>query len=213
VEAERQAYLRTIEQTFVKLRGRGFMLSPKEVSLVDSWYRAGVPARIIVRALHEGFERRAQRRQAPPGSLAYFESPIEAAVLDWKKRHPNAAFEDAAEEASLHEQVEGAFARMVSSASSPEVAAILETVRDAGRRFDEEESFSALTLRLDGQIVEALAQLLSPEERSRLDESVRETVEQAGRMSAKALAGLRAATAARAIRGHFGVESLLEVME
>ena len=83
MDSERAEYLREIEQTFVGLRGRGFLLSPRDVALIDDWRQRGVPARVIVRALRDGARR--FRNTHPtgtplPATLAYFASQIEQQI-------------------------------------------------------------------------------------------------------------------------------------
>jgi hypothetical protein len=213
LEATRQAYLSTIERTFVSLRGRGFMLSAKEVALVDRWHASGVPARVVVRALHEGFDRRAKRRQAAPSSLAYFEGQVERAIEDWQRRHPGAAFRNLGPETSVSERLVAALGRLIDDASSTEVGGALEGVRTSLGALDADEDVSTLTTRLDGMIVAALAEILSPEERTEVSERAHQTALAAGTMSDQARAGIEAAEFARAVRTHCEVASLMEVLD
>jgi hypothetical protein len=213
LEAERQAYLSTIERTFVSLRGRGFMLSAKEVALVDGWYASGVPARVVIRALHEGFDRRAARRQSAPSSLAYFEGHVERAIEDWQRRHPGAAFRNLGPESDLSGRLVAALDRLIADASSPEIATALGGVRTSLDAPDGGEDDSTLTTRLDGMIVGALAETLSPEERGNVNERARQTALAAGSMSDRARAGIEAAEFARAVRVHCQVVGLMEVLD
>ena len=101
------------------------MLSPKEVALVDRWHQAGVPVRVVIRTLQEGFARRTQRRQAPPSTLTYFESQIDAAIDDWHRKHTGGPAITPPEEGSPASQLSAAFEAVIEASASIEVKALL----------------------------------------------------------------------------------------
>jgi hypothetical protein len=85
----RAEYLRAIEQRFIALRGRGFMLSPRDLDIVERWRGAGVPVRIVLRALEDGVKSFVDRNTPGmplPSSLAYFENQVDKAALLWRER-------------------------------------------------------------------------------------------------------------------------------
>ncbi|MBD90586.1 MAG: hypothetical protein CL940_09625 [Deltaproteobacteria bacterium] len=207
---ERQAYLSAIERTFVTLRGRGFMLSPKEVALVDRWFEAEVPARVVIRTLQDGFARRSQRRQPPPSTLTYFESQIEVAIDDWHRKHTGAPTTSSIEEETPGTQVSAAFDVLIAASSSPQVEALLNRLRSEIEPVDDDVDVYALTTDLDERIVAGLSDLLGDEERSKMAQASRQAGMSASSMSARARARLEAAELARATRAHFQIPSLSE---
>lgn len=89
MDKARAQYLRTIEQSFVALRGQGFMLSAKDVALTDLWHERGIPLRVVLNGISQGVER--FRKTHPPeeklpSSLAYFKGPVQQAVHLWRER-------------------------------------------------------------------------------------------------------------------------------
>ena len=207
---ERRSYLSAIERTFVTLRGRGFMLSPKEVALVDRWFQAGVPVRVVIRALQEGFERRAKRRQAPPGSLTYFESQIDVAIDDWHRKHTGAPAVSTTEDGSPGAQLAEAFEIVITAVRSDDARVFLEELRESLAPIPDDADVYALTTDLDGRIVSGLSELLSDEERLTMKQASRETGMSAAHMSARARARLEAAEFDRAVRAHYQIPSLSE---
>jgi len=210
MKPERQAYLSAIERTFVTLRGRGFMLSPKEVALVDRWFQAGVPARVVIRTLQDGFARRTQRRQAPPSTLTYFESQIDAAIDEWHRKHTSGPVTAPSEVDSAGAQLGAAFEVVIEAAVSPEVRSLLERVQAELGAVAEDVDVYSLTTDLDERIVAGLSELLSDEERSNMTQAACEVARSAGNMSARARARLEAAEFARTVLAHFHVSQLSE---
>ena len=89
MDDDRAEYLRAVEACFVGLRGRGFLLSPRDVALVERWRTEGVPLRIVIRGLEEGakaFQKRNSPGAALPSALAYFESRVDTAAAQWRER-------------------------------------------------------------------------------------------------------------------------------
>lgn len=77
-------YFRTVEDTFIRLRGTPFLLSPSDWRLATGWYQRGIPVSLVCRALAELFERRAERGEGGKvQSLRYCASAVEDA---WRER-------------------------------------------------------------------------------------------------------------------------------
>jgi hypothetical protein len=84
--ADDEAYFRDIEAHFRRLRGRHLFLSPLDVALVDSWWDAGVPLGVVLRALDQVFERRrAAGASRPVSSLSYCRHAVEEAFDEWRE--------------------------------------------------------------------------------------------------------------------------------
>ena len=89
-------YFQQIEARFGQLRGAALLLSPRDVALVDAWWRARIPLRVVLSAVESVFEKRREAETAstplaastsPRGvhSLAYCRHAVEAAFEDWKE--------------------------------------------------------------------------------------------------------------------------------
>lgn len=78
--AEDQAYFRSIEDTFIGLRGAPLLLSPADWRVAQRWRRAGVPLELIETTLAEVFARRKERgARGRIHSLRYCAPAVEAA--------------------------------------------------------------------------------------------------------------------------------------
>ena len=161
-------YLRDIEERFVALRGRGMLLSPRDLALVRRWHREGVPLRIVLRALEEGVSAFIDRNAAGmplPSSLAYFESAVDKAALLWRERTMSWAGTQA--EGGLTPKgpdrsmlLEAAMEAVRSAGEASESAAIKDVLRETWRSIRQaadqgEEEPWALIARLDSAMVEA----------------------------------------------------------
>lgn len=79
-----QEYFRQIEDTFIRLRGSPFLLSPSDWRLAQGWYEALIPVEVVCRALETLFEDRAERGTAGKvQSLRYCAAAVETA---WRER-------------------------------------------------------------------------------------------------------------------------------
>lgn len=79
-----QEYFRQIEDTFIRLRGAPFLLSPGDWRLAQGWYDRLIPVEVVCRALETLFERRAERgAQGKVQSLRYCAAAVESA---WRER-------------------------------------------------------------------------------------------------------------------------------
>ena len=79
--SDRGSYIRAVEAHFLKYRGTGFVLSPKDEALVDSWYEKKIPLQNILRGLDEAvtqMRERESRLHFRPRSISYFARSVEA---------------------------------------------------------------------------------------------------------------------------------------
>ncbi len=93
------AYLAEIERVFLAHAGRGLMLSPADLVLVEQWDRAGLPLDVVTDAIAGAFEQRAARpnpnRRAVRG-LAFVRHAVEDAERAWRSRGVGASVTGAA---------------------------------------------------------------------------------------------------------------------
>lgn len=81
------AYLAAVERFWLLLRRRGLMISAEDVRQVERWRDAGLPVRLVCRALLEGAERfRSTRPHEPlPSTLRYFRDAVAEAADRWRE--------------------------------------------------------------------------------------------------------------------------------
>jgi hypothetical protein len=77
--SEDHAYFQALEQEFLRLRGKGTMLSAADWQVAQGWRRAGVPLELVVRVMEELFARARERRRRTISSLGYFRAAVEGA--------------------------------------------------------------------------------------------------------------------------------------
>lgn len=77
-ELDETAYATKIEEAFIAERGTPFLLSPKDWLLIRGWRESGIAVDVVVRAVHEAFEKRRARGQAGKiSSIAYCANAVE----------------------------------------------------------------------------------------------------------------------------------------
>ncbi len=75
-----QAYFRAIEETFIRLRGTPFLLSPADWQQAQQWHRQGVPLDLVLSTLESLFQSRAESgKTRKVQSLRYCASAVEEA--------------------------------------------------------------------------------------------------------------------------------------
>jgi len=78
-ESER-SYFRAIEETFIRLRGTPFLLSPADWLQAREWYRLGIPLELVLSTLESLFQRRVEAgKTSKIQSLRYCASAVESA--------------------------------------------------------------------------------------------------------------------------------------
>jgi hypothetical protein len=214
-------YFQQIEAWFGQLRGAPLLLSPRDVALVDAWWRAGIPLRVVLSAIESVFER---RRDAAGGSaaltasgvhsLAYCRHAVEAAFEDWKELQIGGRPESEETRENVRAQA-GDFLRgraaELESLALASAAPRAELLRNAGGRLRE------LAARLDGteapglgnaetelesledDLLDALLEGMEPAERQELaDEAHRDLDPLRARLTQRAYeTSLQSATRAR----------------
>lgn len=79
-------YLSEIENAFSRGRGKFSRLNPLDWNLAQSWEDAGVPLRIVLRAMGDVFTKfNAQNRSGNINSLSYFKQEVEKQYTEWLK--------------------------------------------------------------------------------------------------------------------------------
>lgn len=73
------AYFQSIEEAFLRLRGKSTLLSAADWQVAQGWHRAGVPVDVVVQVMETLFARARERRRRTISSLSYFKAAVESA--------------------------------------------------------------------------------------------------------------------------------------
>lgn len=222
----RAEYLRAVEQRFVELRGRGFMLSARDLQLVERWRQAGVPLRIVLRALEDGVASFLDRNVSGmplPSSLAYFENQVDKAAALWRERtmswgkvaQPGTASAEGPERSGL---LEGVMSVVMASGQACEDEAIKAVLRETWRALRQSadqgsEEPWALIAALDADMVEAVEATLEDATRERLHAEAEGQLSPRGAgMSAEARKARQRLNFVALMRERVGLPDLVEVL-
>lgn len=222
----RAEYLRSIEQRFIALRGRGFMLSPRDLDIVERWRVAGIPVRIVLRALEDGVKSFIDRNTPGmplPSSLAYFENQVDKAALLWRERTMSWGVSEkpgAANAAPGRSVLLDATMEAVSDAGQEsDDDAIKVVLRDTYRAIRQsadhgDEEPWALIATLDSAMVEAVEVILDPAMLDTLRAEALEKVSKRGgaSMSPEARDARHRAALTTLLRTRYGLPDLVEVL-
>jgi len=216
----RRSFIRAVEGRYVALRGRGYMVSAKDLELIESWFGRGVPEAVALRILEEGVRawRRTWRRGGAPRSLAYFDGMLKAEMSRRAQLGLGAGDEEPgpADPLVLVAPLLGAL-DAASHAQTDDRAR--GAVRRAWRTLKGMTQFKSMdpwtaAAELDAELADALLALLPDGEREALEATAAAEVEAAGgaRMSEAARDEQRRATLDALVRERHGLPELLEVL-
>jgi len=186
-EGGEHAYFRSIEETFIRLRGSPFLLSPSDYRLAQAWHDEGIPVELVHRALEEVFERRAGRGESRKvQSLRYCAAAVESS---WRERRELGSPQVTAAAYSLDvaERLERLAAALPEGL--PQRRGWARRIRRAGA--DPREAERALGL-IDRELVDRHLALLDPSERAEIGRDVERSLLELGlRLSPEVLAADR----------------------
>lgn len=221
METSRATYLKAIEQHFVALRGRGWMVSSRDVALADRWRARLVPLRVVLRVIEEGMARYAENHPADaplPSTLQYFEAAVDRAMIARRERMLDDAQGAAPVPARPRAEVLGRVLEAIADAGrAQQDEGAREALRRAWRELKQAsagEDIWALTSRADAAIVDDLLASLSRGDRDALEREVGAAVEAAGGdgMSERGRQDSLRLELERRLRGRFGVRDLVEIL-
>lgn len=78
IRTNRPSYFKSIEDEFGRLRGKITILSPLDGQLVQHWSDSGVPLRLVLSELREGF-----KKNSNINTLRYFKQPVWNSFESW----------------------------------------------------------------------------------------------------------------------------------
>jgi hypothetical protein len=228
MDSERATYLRTIEDVFVSLRGKGVMLSPRDVALVDGWRERGLPLRVVLSALQESAKRFVERRRGDesfPNTLAYFENAIEQAALGWRERSQSWSPQSAdgalgtVQKASQQSRiVESLLENIITGRDATSEAFVQDILMHAWETLSEARKCDdidvwALTAEVDADMVRKLESALSSNEQDALRRQAKTVMEAAWRnLSERARLEQQQREVERLIRDRYNLPDLVEVL-
>ena len=210
--SDRGSYIRAVEAHFLKYRGSGFVLSPKDEALVDSWYRKNIPPQNILRGLDQAvtqMRERENRLHHRPRSISYFARSVEAHTKTFRPNQTSQAKLVEPSERSL-------VSDLVSSlrALAEGVAATADAqLKEIGERIERtsEDALWELLPSLDSELNAVLLGLMSTSERELMEEQAQATVlrECGPYLSPKAKEEQEVEALANLCREHFGFKGLM----
>ncbi|MCZ6508932.1 MAG: hypothetical protein O7A04_12915 [Acidobacteria bacterium] len=197
-------YFRAIEDTFIRLRGTPFLLSPSDWRLAALWYGRGIPVGLVCRALEELFERRAERgKSGKVQSLRYCASTVEDA---WRERRELGSESLAGQRRAI--DVAARLDRLADAlpADLDERSAWAGRIRAAG---DEPQEAESVLVTLDSELVDRCIAGLTPASRGLLAAEVDSSLEAVSqRLAADVLAADRERLLRAAARRQAGLPLL-----
>jgi hypothetical protein len=209
---DRGTYIRAVETHFLKYRGSGFVLSPKDEAVVDGWFRKDIPLQNILRGLDEAvseMRERENRSSFRPRSISYFARTVEARtkttgrVFASKKKEPTSV--------SLRGRLEAAIGhlkRRLSRDAAEELSGIEEALDSSS-----EEGIWTLLSELDVRVDRILLASLPNVETEAMEGLARDLVirECGPHISPQARAEQESEERARLCRTHFEFEGLMAI--
>ncbi len=78
-------YYAEIERFFIKKRGRGLMLSPKDWQVMSEWEDGGIPLQVILRGIDKTFSQKGSEKQEI-NFLAYCKPQVDECWREYKKQ-------------------------------------------------------------------------------------------------------------------------------
>ena len=80
--ASRTGYLELVTDFFTERVGRGLLLSPVEIDLVEQWQARGIPVEVVCRGIAAAVEayELAHPGRRPPRTLRYYAGAVDDAV-------------------------------------------------------------------------------------------------------------------------------------
>lgn len=205
---EESRYFRAIEDTFIRLRGTPFLLSPADYQVARRWRREGLPVGLVCRSLERFFERRRERGVTRRiESLRYCAPAVES---DWRELRELAApaRRNASERLPIAQRLDLLRSELPSGLSGVEAAwrGLSEMISEAPAAAPEVEERLEV---IEAELLAALERALGPDDRVALEAGIdRSLAPLAQRLSPRALGSARERLWREALRRHHGLPVL-----
>jgi hypothetical protein len=200
------AYLSAVERAFLARAGRGLMLSPADVALVERWARAEMPVAVVLDGLEAAFARPPSR---PVRGLAFARAAIESAYAAHRARMMGGQAADAPAApsgAALADRVAQRLAQARRRVVAPALLAALEEAEGACRAAGGLIDAGAVD-RIEHRLLERAREALSPADLGAILEDIDNRWARERRGSTpEAWHQVREAQLARALRARLGLD-------
>lgn len=170
-----QTYFRAIEETFIRLRGSPFLLSPTDWQVAQGWRQSGIPIELVVETLDSVFQSRADSgKTGKVQSLRYVSGAVEQAWEEQKellatgRRDPQPAIDSSARLETL--------ARALPQSFRDRGSFVEQIVQLSGPPEEIEEEL----IELDRRLLRAAFDAMPPGEQSEIQKRVESTLDRLG---------------------------------
>jgi len=196
-----------VEAHFLKYRGSGFVLSPKDEALVDRWYRKEIPLQNILRSLDAAvteMRERENRLHFRPRSISYFARSVEAQTKTFSSPQSSNSKLAPPPTSSLQSELIsslGLLAKRLEGKDASQLRRIGDTLEQAT-----DDTLWDLLPALDSELNALLLEWMPTSERELVEQKARDSVlrECGPYLSPKAKEEQEAEAAANLCREHFG---------
>jgi hypothetical protein len=175
VNDDRARYFQEISRAFLAHRGAPFFLSPKDLALVETWEKAGVPLDVVLEGLDRSFEKRPGRPIVRDKvlSLSFCEKAVRRAFEQHRDRkvggrRPPASVVSSGKRARALAAVEDFLSR-----PEDEVAFLREIFLEARRELQRPEADDEALESLDKRVEALLLGASTPADREEVAREVR----------------------------------------
>ena len=225
VDQARGEYLRLIETMFLETRGRGLMLSPTDIVLVDQWRERGLPVHVVIRELRAEIKRFRDNhppRRPVPHSLSYFSAHMDKVLARWHEHllagchaaHPNLEHPDDESFASLRDRALARIEALGSTLEEPRAKQALRRAWTSFKKAEPDQDIWTLTAVINQKMVGDLVSSLEEAERQALEAQLSATISEADlmQMSPTGLEDTRQAEIEGFLYERFGLVDLVELL-
>ena len=136
-------YYTEIEETFVRRRGKGLLLSPLDWAMIEDWQERGIPLHVVLRAIEsvfDSFEKNPRTRSIK--SLMYCREEVEARFTEWNRsqagQHTEEGESDAKEDADdlTREAIDAHLEKLIARLRAVDQPAIADDIERAVKRLE-----------------------------------------------------------------------------
>ena len=89
ISRDEMTFTQVVSQYFLALKGRGLMLSARDLELVREWESQGAPVRVVCAGIKAAFDAHRKAHPAPtarpPASLSHCRKAVERALKSWRE--------------------------------------------------------------------------------------------------------------------------------
>jgi hypothetical protein len=204
-QGDDRAWFRTIEETFIRLRGAPLLLSPADWQVARGWREEGIPLRLILDTLEQLFVQRAERgARGRVNSLRYCAPAVEAAWRDMRQLLGGSTTETTGSVPDLQSRLDELAESLPTDMNGrDELMAVIRDLHGTA------ETVEGRLAELETDWLAAAEAHLTQKERAAIDEQVDSALGRlSGRLSGDERERTRSLLRRRALRRHLGLPEL-----